>query len=107
MKRSEIKPCAGCGGGLLAKGAITFYRVTVATQVADLGAIQRAHGLEQLVGSPMVAAALGPDEDLSTEAGRAELLLCLECAQRLPVLAAAELDQSAPPAAGEQGEAAS
>lgn len=52
-------------GTSVAEQGPVFYRVTVEQFVLDAKAIQRQHGLEQMLGSPAIAAAMGPDEDFA------------------------------------------
>lgn len=52
------------GAGVAEQGPI-FYRVTVEQCGLDRSAIQRQAGLEMMVGSPVLADALGPDEDIA------------------------------------------
>lgn len=81
LKRREIQKCRICERGVMHSGQITFYRVTVEQHVVDLGAVQRLNGLEQVVGSPLLANVMGPNEDLSQPLDRpSTFLLCSECA---------------------------
>ena len=50
MKQTEIKPCAACGKGVMHAGAPQFYQVTVQPYLVNVPAIQRQHGLEQMLG---------------------------------------------------------
>jgi hypothetical protein len=52
------------GQGVASQGPV-FYRVTVEQCVLDTSAIRRQAGLEAVVGSGALAAALGPDEDMA------------------------------------------
>jgi hypothetical protein len=52
------------GEGVGAQGPI-FYRVTVEQCALDRSAITRQAGLEMMVGSPAIAAVLGPNEDVA------------------------------------------
>jgi hypothetical protein len=82
LKRRDIKPCALCGKGVMHGGQITFYRLTLDRYVVDMHAIERQHGLEQFMGSPAIAHAMGPDEDLAKQLpeGAGPVLVCQWCA---------------------------
>ena len=80
FKRRDVRPCCMCGEGVLKEG-ITFYRATVQQFVALPQNIRRAQGLEMMIGSPAVAAAMGPDENLAAApCPPDEGLICLKCA---------------------------
>lgn len=89
LKRRDIKPCAICGKGMMHGGAIDFYRVTVEHYVVDLAAVRRQHGLEQFMGSPAIAQAMGPDEDLAKRMSDepVPMLVCSNCAMERHALA--------------------
>lgn len=81
MKQSDLRPCALCGQGMMHAGSPIFYRVTVDHMVVDLGAAQRQHGLEMMMGpAASLAQVLGPDEDMAKQASRVTALVCQECA---------------------------
>lgn len=61
-------------------GQVTFLRMTVEHHIVDLGAVTKAHAMEQIVGSPLLAHVMGPDEDLSKMADSSTFLVCMECA---------------------------
>ena len=49
----------------------------------DLGALQRQHGLELMCGgNAMIAAAMGPDEDLTQCVESIETMICQDCMLR-------------------------
>ena len=48
LRAAQFTKCCSCGKGV--GGNIFFYRVTVEHHVLDTRAIQRQHGLEQIVG---------------------------------------------------------
>lgn len=79
MKRNEIQSCVACGKGIMHDNSIVFYRLRIRYMVADLGALQRAHGAEMMMGSPALAAVLGPDEDLAKVVSDHDVFVCLEC----------------------------
>jgi hypothetical protein len=80
MKRNELTKCVGCERGVFHSNNLVFYRLEVGRQVANVDAISRQHHLESMIGSPLVAQALGPDEDLSTELDRMFINVCSQCA---------------------------
>ena len=82
MKQDELKKCAYCGQGVMHSGSPVFYRVTVEHFLVDMGAVQRRHGLELMVGSPVLAAVMGPDEDIAKPFNKVESIVCLDCLTR-------------------------
>lgn len=60
-------PCPLCRKPLLDpdKNSATFYVISVSRAMHDQHAIRRAIGLELQLGSPAIAQAMGPDEDLA------------------------------------------
>ena len=81
IKRKDLQPCGLCKKGLLHDGKALFYRVKIQPFVADLKAIERAQGLDMLIGNPQIAAAMGPDENLANAPVPEEtLLICHGCA---------------------------
>ena len=80
IKRGDIGPCLACRRGVMHDAQITFWRLSLERFVVDLNAVQRAHGLELVLGSPQLATVMGPDEDLAKRAGDAdEGLVCDSC----------------------------
>lgn len=85
LKRKDIQKCCACGRGVMHDGLLTFYRVTLEQHAVDLGAVQRLNGLEQMV-SPVLAAVMGPDEDLTAViSAPTTKLVCEECALTQPI----------------------
>jgi len=81
MKRRELRPCDGCGKGLMHDNCIVFYHARVAQFVGDLRAIERAMGMEMLMhGNVALAEFMGPDDDLARKIVEHDSMLCLECA---------------------------
>ncbi|MDT0635068.1 hypothetical protein [Spectribacter hydrogenoxidans] len=81
LKRNDIQPCALCHKGLMAGNQIAGYRVKIDHMLFDPGAIQRAHGLEMMMGGHVaLATALGPDEALAQEVSSSTALICQACA---------------------------
>lgn len=93
IKQREIETCVRCCKGVGHSGGLMFYRVGIERFVIDPGAVQRAHGLEQLLGgNAHLAQVMGPDEDIAKQVWRHEFLLCDDCAMTACV---AELDECA------------
>jgi len=88
LKQSDLKPCLGCGHGVMHDQTPIFYRVTLETHCADLGAMQRQHGMEMMMGKAApLASILGPNEDMTKRVGAVtEGLLCGKCALSMPAL---------------------
>lgn len=85
LKQSEITKCIGCGQGVMHGNQLTFYRFHVDYMFADMGAIRRQSGLEQMLGGDAaagIAAVMGPNEDLAHQVNehREPVLCCLSCA---------------------------
>lgn len=89
MKERELERlgnCVVCGKPLFdrEKAGLTFYRIQVTRLGANLGAIERRMGLGMMLGSPAVAQAMGPDEDLAIQLGEtSDVLVHEECAGRI------------------------
>lgn len=80
VKRDEIQKCTGCDRGVMHSNQITFERVTLERFLVMTDAVRRQHGLELMIGSPAIAAVLGPDEDLAKRVGDADQVwLCDQC----------------------------
>ena len=81
MKQTDIKPCALCGKGVMHTGLPLFYRVTVERMGVDLRAVTRQHGLELMLGNPVIAHAMGLQEDIAKPIGQAvTVAICEDCA---------------------------
>jgi len=81
MKKAELQKCLLCNKGVMHTGVPLFYRIKIERMVVDLGAIQRQHGLEMMIGSPVLASVMGPDEDIANSIDKpAEALVCEKCA---------------------------
>lgn len=88
LKERDLAPCAACGKH---HDAPVFYRVTVEHYAMDLSAMQRQIGLGMMMGgNAAIASIMGPDEDMAKRLTATRVILCLDCATRLPVLAATE-----------------
>lgn len=81
LDRSELKPCALCGKGVLHTGAPFFYELTIAQCVADLSSIRQQHGLELMLGAAApLAAVLVPSTTVARRMPASRVLVCSECA---------------------------
>lgn len=80
MKRESLTKCIGCDRGVFHSGGLIFFNLLVSRLVANVGAIERQHALETLTGSPAIAQAIGPHEDLASEIGLSTFNVCQECA---------------------------
>jgi hypothetical protein len=59
-----------------------FLRISIERFGIDAKAVQRAHGMELMMGgNALLANVMGPDEDLATKIdGRKDMLICIKCA---------------------------
>lgn len=81
MKRNEIKNCVVCDRGVCANNNLTFYKLQLTSYLVDVGAVRRQTGLEELIGHPGIANALGADEDIAIQTCvDGVVLVCLTCA---------------------------
>ena len=82
LKHRDLRPCIFCGRGMMHAGAITFYRVKIERCVVDVREVQRAAGLEQMLGGhALLANVMGPNADLAKVLPNApEVLVCDDCA---------------------------
>lgn len=62
-------------------GIPIFFRVRIERMAVNMGAVQRQHGLELMLGGHAVLAnVMGPNEDLAVELGDAvTAILCIDC----------------------------
>src|SRR5205085_2231245 len=88
MKQREIQPCGMCGKGVMHRGSPLFYVIVIQRMAVNISAVRRQHGLEQMEGHPVIAAVMGPDEDIATPFDQSiEALVCDECAITYPLAA--------------------
>lgn len=81
MKHRDLKPCCFCRKGVAHSQQILSTRLDVTRMGVNLPAIRRQTGLEMMLGNPMIAAVMGPDEDMLKPLGEPEtLLVCDQCA---------------------------
>jgi hypothetical protein len=83
IKQRDLQPCRLCGHGVMHAGDISFHRITIERFVVNVGAVQRAHGLELQIGA--LAQFMGPDEPMARTADelRTTAFVCQPCALAL------------------------
>jgi hypothetical protein len=80
MRQNEIQKCVCCGKGMMHAGSPSFYRVAIEHMVINVGAIRRQAGLEMMLGSPALAAVMGPDQTLAEAVGKpVTVFVCQGC----------------------------
>lgn len=96
MKQTELQKCAICAKGMMHDGQPWFYRLSIDQMVIDARAVQRQHGLEQVVGNARIAHALGPQEDMAQKMAGVTICVCAKCAlmESLPVAVLMDVDHS-------------
>lgn len=82
LKLADIKHCGICHKGVMHDGSNTFLRVSVERFIIDSNAVQRAHGLEVMLGGRGdIAQAMGLDEDLAKLMdANMQMIVCTDCA---------------------------
>lgn len=80
MKHPDFKPCLVCGKGMMHDSALTFFQVEITRMVVQVSAVQRAAGMEMMVGNPAIAYHMGPQEDLALPISQHTFLICEICA---------------------------
>jgi len=82
MKHRDFKPCALCGKGMMHRGDPTFFEVTIGRRIISPGAVNRAVGMELMMGgNAELANLMGPDEDLAVAVSNDhKVLICTPCA---------------------------
>lgn len=81
LKREEIKKCSACSRGVMHDGGIQFYRVKLESYIVDFNAVNRAHGMEMMMGGhALLAHMMGPNEDLAKKVFEHTHTICSECA---------------------------
>lgn len=92
FKRDELKKCMKCGKGVAHDQDLDFYRINLERFFIDYGAVQRAHGMEMMLGGgqggAVLAAIMGPDPDLAKCLTEVSFLICGKCAMHPMTLAA-------------------
>lgn len=83
MKHKDFEKCLICGNGVMHCRSPLFYRIKIDHMMMDLKAVQRAQGLEMMMGGgvegSVIANAMGPDEDLAFRFSGDTFLICQEC----------------------------
>lgn len=79
MKAREFTKCMCCDKGMAHNGSPVFLHIKIEYLALDARAIQRQHGLDQLVGSSALGAIMGPDEDMAKLIGSGDRLICGAC----------------------------
>lgn len=90
----EISTCHLCNKKFGHTGLPLFWTVEIKRHGLNVNAIQRQSGLTALLGgNPLIAEAMGPDEEMSEVIDHCTLTVCEECAvnKSLPVAALAEI----------------
>lgn len=85
LKAREIRKTLH-GEGVSSQGPI-FYRVTIEQFCVDVRAAERQHGLEMLIGNAVIAAAMGPDEDIAKMFQRSVVFVGMQDFMDLPLCA--------------------
>jgi len=97
MRHADLRPCAGCGLGVCRDGSSFFYRAVVTQQIIDSGAVQRATGMEMMMGGHIaLARIMDGDPHFTAEMPETVLLVCFPCYVSKPL---AELIEAATEAA--------
>lgn len=106
MKHRDFEKCLCCDRGMAHANDLTFFRIRIERFCLDTRAIQRAHGLEQLLGGhALLANVMGPDENLAVRVGDdLTLLVCQSCAINPDTAGVWALYEAASRAAEQQGE---
>lgn len=84
MKQEELRRharCTNCNKLIGQTSLPLFFKITIERHGIDLGAVKRQTGLEMMLGSPFIAAAMGPNEDMTRLlAGPFTATICEDCA---------------------------
>lgn len=98
MKEEEIRSvatCAVCKKKFGHTGLPMFWRVTIERYVVDMNALRRLDGLAALLGSSVLASAMGPDEPMARQAMEVKITVCENCCtESFPVALLAEFGSS-------------
>jgi hypothetical protein len=99
MKEKELRElatCSLCDKKIGETGLPLFYKLTVERFGLDLNACRRRMGLDLMIGSPVLAMAFSPDEDLAQSLhGPVTYSVCELCSQKNPaVMHAIEIEQT-------------
>ena len=92
MKEDELRQfaeCGVCGKKIGQTGLPIFYLITVERHGLDAGAVKRRIGLEGFLGSPRLAAVMGPDEAMTKALmPKRKMMVCEPCSQTATTLMA-------------------
>jgi hypothetical protein len=99
MKAEELRKyavCSICRKKLGETGLPLFYKVTIERFGIDLAAVNRQAGLEQMIGNPRIAQAMGTDSEMTVKLLEPTVLsICEPCSTDFdrprPIAALAEL----------------
>lgn len=86
MRRPELVAAATCAVcsrkiGAQEHGLPMFFRLTIEQHAVDLRVVNRQAGLEAVLGSPLLAHVMGPDEDMTVRLMEpATITVCYSCA---------------------------
>jgi len=76
----ECSVCAICAAKIGKSQSPVFYRVKIDTYFVDIAAVQRQAGLAMMLdGNPIIANAMGPDEDMAQRLDGVTTTLCADC----------------------------
>lgn len=76
----ELATCGLCGRKVLECGSPVFYTLELNQYSIDMNAIQRQAGLEMMLGSPALAAVMGPDQNFANKiSGPHVVTVCNGC----------------------------
>ena len=105
MKQTEIKPCCKCGKGVMHTGLPLFWQLTIQRMQIDVGAVRRQHGLEMMLGSPLLAFHMGPQEEMAKPLFESHTVwLCEACATEMICVAAIDEAENEREATDKEGE---
>lgn len=82
LRQADLRPCDGCGRGLLEQNTLTIHRVHIECFVANPLTIRRQAELEMMLGNAALAHVMGPDEVLAPKIDEKTLVLCFHCYAR-------------------------
>ena len=89
VKRADVQKCIQCNQGVMHDNNLIFYTLDIRHMVADIGSLQRAHGMEMMMGGgqdgALLASIMGPDEDIAKELSHHSVWVCLECSMAHPL----------------------
>jgi len=89
MKEHQLRltaNCANCKKPFGHTGAPFFFRVKIEQHIVDMAAVRRQSGLGMMLGHGALAAAMGPDEDMTKVTRTVEMTLCADCCTENPMM---------------------